>query len=336
MHRNQVRAARRTTALLFPGLAFSAAASAICVVIHLAVESLSPLVAAVAFGAVIANSVGVPARFSIGIRFASRRLLRVGVALLGFQLSLAQVRALGGSGLAVVAVTVSITFLGTRWFARRLGLSDGLGLLVATGFSICGASAIAAVEGIADAEPDEVAFSIALVTLCGSLAIVVLPIVGHILGLGPIAYGNWVGASVHDIGQVVAAATPAGADAVRAAVVVKLTRVVLLAPLVAGLLVARRRTVVHSDIARPAVVPTFVVGFIVAILLGSSGLLSAEVLRIIKLIQTGLLTMAMFGLGCGVNIGRLRRLGGRPLVLGLVSWLLVAGVALAATRLLPT
>ena len=77
------------------------------------------------------------------------------------------------------------------------------------------------------------------------------------------------------------------------------------------------------------------VGFIVAILLGSSGLLSAEVLRIIKLIQTGLLTMAMFGLGCGVNIGRLRRLGGRPLVLGLVSWLLVAGVALAATRLLP-
>ena len=326
-----------------PGLALAAIAVAASWVVHRSFDAVSPLVVGVALGAVLANSVGVAAPESWclirpGVQFAAKRLLRIGVVLLGFQLSLGQLRSLGVPGLGVVAATVAATFFGTRWIGRRLGLSDGMSLLVATGYSICGASAIAAVEGIADADEEEVAFSIALVTLCGSLSIVLLPLLGNLFGLHGVRYGNWIGASVHDVGQVVAAATPGGVAAVQSAVIVKLTRVVLLAPLVAGLSFARRRK--QGDAAavsgrRPPVLPLFVAGFLAAIVVRTTGIVPATGLKTIKSVQTVLLTAALFGLGCGVAISRLRRVGGRPLVLGLISWVLVAGVALGATRLLP-
>jgi len=333
---------------LGPGLGLAALAVGVGLGVHALVDSVSPLVVTVALGAIVANTSGIADAVRPGVRFAAKRLLRVGVVLLGFQLSLSQLRALGAPGLGVVAATVAATFFGTRWVGRRLGLSDGLTLLVATGYSICGASAIAAVEGIAGADEEEVAFSIALVTLCGTLAIVVLPVVGHLLGLHGPVYGNWVGASVHDIGQVVAAATPDGSRAVKAAVVVKLTRVVLLAPLVASLSFARRRATPPSRRVedttriddgrrrRVPIVPLFVVGFLTTIVIRTTGAVPVRALGDIKLAQTALLGAALFGLGCGVDVGRLRRVGGKPLVLGLISWVLVAGVALGATRLLPS
>ena len=325
-------------ALRLPGLVLAVVAVAVAMVVHASADAVSPLVVGVALGAVVANSVGISDRIRPGVQFAAKRLLRIGVVLLGFQLSLGQLRSLGVPGLGVVAATVAATFFGTRWIGRRLGLSDGMSLLVATGYSICGASAIAAVEGLADADEEEVAFSIALVTLCGSLSIVVLPLIGNLIGLHGTRYGNWVGASVHDIGQVVAAATPGGVAAVQTAVIVKLTRVVLLAPLVAGLGMARRRRIGDTVVGtgrRPPTLPIFVAGFLAAIVIRTTGVVPVDGLTVIKTAQTIILTAALFGLGCGVAIARLRRVGGRPLVLGLVSWVLVAGVALVATRMLP-
>jgi uncharacterized integral membrane protein (TIGR00698 family) len=331
---------RKNAGRLVPGLAMTGVAVAVAVGVHVFIDVVSPLVVAVVLGAIVANTFGVSVTAHPGVRFAAKRLLRVGVVLLGFQLSLGQLKALGAPGLAVVAVTVAATFFGTRWAGRKLGLSSGMSLLVATGFSICGASAIAAVEGIADAKEEEVAFSIALVTLCGTLAIFILPIAGNLVGLHGIAYGNWVGASVHDIGQVVAAATPAGTKAVQAAVIVKLTRVVLLAPLVASLSVARRRRT-GNDIpaaghSRPPAVPLFVIGFLAAIVVRTTAVIPSGGLDIIQTLQTALLAAALFGLGCGVHVARLRKVGAKPLLLGLISWILVAGVALAGTHLLPS
>lgn len=327
-----------------PGLALTAVAVVVGFCVHAVVDPVSPLVVGVALGAIVANTVGIGERLLPGVRFAAKRMLRIGVVLLGFQLSLGQLRTLGGPGLGVVALTVAATFFGTRWTGRRLGLSDAMSLTVATGYAICGASAIAAVEDIAGADEEEVAFSIALVTLCGTLSIFVLPALGHVLGLHGASFGSWVGASVHDVGQVVAAATPGGSLAVQTAVIVKLTRVVLLAPLIAGLSMARRRRESRESAGarpeatshrRPPMVPLFVVGFLAAVAVRSSGVVPGATLTGIKDVQAGLLAAALFGLGCGVNIARLRRVGGRPLVLGLISWVLVAGVALAATRVLP-
>ena len=334
--------ARVSAARTLPGLGAVGACVAVAFAISRLIPSLSPLVVAVVIGAVLANVGAVPAWSRDGAHFAAKRLLRFGVVLLGFQLAIAEVLHLGGPTLIVVAATVGATFFGTQWLGRRMGVSPSLSLLIATGFSICGASAVAAIEGVADADEEEVAFSIGLVTLCGSLAIFTLPLLRGPLGLGgAMRFGSWVGASVHDVGQVVATAASAGPAAVRAAVIVKLTRVVLLAPMVAGVSIARRRALPERDggisrdghaTPRPPLVPLFVAGFLAAIAVRSSGVLGDGALHAIKVAQDVSLAAALVGLGTGVRLSKLRHVGGAPLLLGLASWGLVGAVSYAGVR----
>lgn len=306
--------------------------------VTLLVPSLSPLVAAVAIGAVLANTGLVPEWSRPGLHVAAKRLLRIGVVLLGFQLAVGEVLKLGRPGLAVVALVVTTTFFGTQWLGRRIGVSPSLSLLIATGFSICGASAVAAVEGVSDADEEEVAFSIATVTLCGTLAIGALPVLAGSLGLHGTQFGAWTGASVHDIAQVVATASTGGSEALRTAVIVKLTRIVLLAPMVAGITLHRRRTTGPAEpvddttddratARRPPILPLFVAGFLVAIALRSASVVPTGWLPSLKTAETITLTAALVGLGSGVQVAKLRRLGGRPLVLALMSWMLIAVVS---------
>lgn len=315
-----------------PGLVLVAGCVAVAFAVYAAVPSASPLVVSVALGALLANAGLVPAAAGPGTTFAAKRLLRVGVVLLGLQLAVGDVFALGGRGVALVVGVVMATFFGTQWAGRRLGLSPALSLLVATGYSICGASAVAAMEGVSEADEDDVAYAVGLVTLCGSLCILVLPALRGPLGLDATAFGSWVGASVHDVGQVVATASSGGALALQTAVVVKLTRVVLLAPLVAGVSLTRRRrsTSVGTgtpSTARPALLPLFVVGFLGAIALRSTGLVPSGWLEVAHTVERVVLCAALVGLGAGVRLSRLRHVGGRPLVLGLGAWVLVAVAA---------
>ena len=310
--------------------------------LSLGIPALSPLVMGVIVGAVVANTVALPDHMAPGITFGARSLLRVGIVLLGFRLSLGDLAALGSDGLIVVAVVVSVTFIGTQVLARVMGVPGDLGLLVATGYSICGASAIAAVDGVIQADEEETAYAVGLVTLCGTLSIAVLPLLAEPLGLAGEAFGTWVGGSVHDVGQVVATAAQDSEDAVAAATVVKLTRVVLLAPMIALIAFRHRRRdrserdgTQAAGTAHPPLVPLFVVGFVAAILLRSTGVIPPSGLDAIKTAEKVFLTVALVGLGMSVRLDRLRRLGGRPLVLGLAAWVLVAGTAYVGTTLTP-
>ena len=230
-----------TARMILPGLVLVA----VCVMVAFALQHLQdtvpPLLASVLLGAMLSNFGLVPAWAKPGAQFAAKKLLRLGIVLLGTQLAVREVIKLGVPGLAVVAIVVASTFFGTQWLGQKLGISQGLSLLIATGYAICGASAIAAMDGVSDADEEEVAFAIALVTLFGSLAILVLPTLAVPLGLQGAAFGQWVGASVHDVAQVVATASTKGNESLQAATIVKLTRVVLLAPMVAGVTFARRR-----------------------------------------------------------------------------------------------
>lgn len=300
----------------------------------LLVDGLSPLVAGIVLGAVVSNTIGLPSVCDVGTAVAARSLLRLGIVVLGLRLSLGDLAALGPAGLVVVVAVVTITFVGTRWVARRLGLSDDLGLLIATGYSICGASAIAAMDGVVRADEEEVAYAISLVTLFGTLSIVTLPLLASLAGVDGATFGTWVGGAVHDVGQVLATAAHGGDRSIEAATVVKLTRVVLLAPLVALVAVrARRRTPVVAGERRPPIVPMFVVGFLVAVVVRSIGLLPPSALDMAVTIEKLLLTGALVALGMAVDVRRLRRLGGRPLAVGAVAWVLVAGSAAAGTWL---
>jgi uncharacterized integral membrane protein (TIGR00698 family) len=317
-----------------PGLLVVAVATALAFLAARLVPGLNPSTVAVLLGALLVNLRLHRPVLAPGTRFAGHRLLRLAVVLLGFQLALPQLVALGLPGVSVVLATVTVTFTGTRLLGRLLGVSPARSLLVATGFSICGASAIAAMEPVAGGDDDDTGVAVALVTLCGSLAILVLPLLRVPLGLDPAAFGSWVGASVHDVGQTVATADRVG-GALTAAVVVKLTRVVLLAPLVAGvaLLRARGRGTPVGAGRRPPVVPLFVAGFLAAIALASTRVVPAAVLSVAHGVQSVLLTAALVGLGTGISLRALRHTGGRALALGLLSWLLVAAVAYVGVRI---
>jgi uncharacterized integral membrane protein (TIGR00698 family) len=321
------------------GLAVAAAVVVVAFAVHRRSTAVSPLVISVAIGVLLTNLGLIGPRMRSGLTFAAKRLLRIGVVLLGTQLAARNVIDLGGPGLIVVLVVVTGTFFGTQWLGRRLGLSAPLSLLVATGFSICGASAVAAMEPLSGAEEEDVTYAIAMVTLCGSLAIAILPLVNRLwLRLDDATFGSWVGASVHDVAQTVAAASAVSDKAREAAVIVKLTRVVLLAPLVAGVSMWRRRTVGTPDGtvdagSRPPILPLFVVGFLAAIALRSTGWLPKPTIKTLKSVEQILLAMALVGLGTGVQWAKLRKVGGRPLILALASWTFIAVVSLVGVKL---
>nr|BFD87921.1 putative sulfate exporter family transporter [Streptomyces sp. Xyl84] len=343
-----------------PGLAAAAAGVALAWTVHRLLPGVPMLTAAVVAGVVAAH---LPRVRTVvrgvarpGLTFAGKRLMRAGVVLLGLSVGLDDVLGLGWQTVVMVVCTVAATFAGTVWLGRRLGLPGDQPLLIATGYSICGASAVGAMSDVSGSEEEDVATAVAMVTLCGTLAIVVLPLLHAPLGLDATQFGRWVGAGVHDVGQVVATAQTAGPTALREAVLVKLMRVAMLAPLVASVGLSLRRTRRKAAArtaagcdgtdgtgaaggtgttvaqgtgggARTPVVPLFVVGFLAMVALRSTGLVPHTVLGLAHHTQELLLAAALVGLGSAVHLPSLVRDGGRVAALGLCSWIVIAGVS---------
>ncbi len=319
------------------GLCAAALGVATATLVHYLFPAIPVPTAAVALGVTAAHLPGlrtfVRTSARPGLSIASKQVMRLAIVLLGLQLSMSDVLRLGWATAMMVLTVVIVTFLGTLWLGRRIGLPGDQPLLVATGYSICGASAIGAVSRVSGSREEDIADSVAVVTLCGTLAIAVLPLLQHPLGLGDQPFGRWVGASVHDVGQVVAAAQTAGAAALSAAVLVKLMRVVLLAPLVALVAARRRATGTTGSGARPPLVPLFVAGFLLMILLRSTGQVPTEILGFVSATQGLLLAAALFGLGAMINLSSMTRTGSRMAALGLASWVTIAAVSYAGVLL---
>ncbi|KFF60845.1 membrane protein [Cryobacterium sp. MLB-32] len=322
-----------------PGVLLAAAAAMTSWGLHTLIPAAPLLTLAVGLGIIVGQ---VPAlrtplagTLAPGLTVAGQRFMRLGIVLLGLKLSLGDIAGLGWVTIATTVAIVLVTFAGTLGLGRLFRLPGHQPLLIASGFSICGASAIGAMSGAVKAKDEDTATSIALVTLCGTVAIAVLPLLWHPLELSPAQFGHWVGAGVHDVGQVVATAQVAGPAALAIAIVVKLTRVLMLAPIVAvASAVERRRPVLAEDPpTRTPLVPLFVFGFIVAVVLGSLLPLPAPLLVAADTVQTALLAMALFALGAAVRLVTLVRTGWRALVVALLSWTLVAALAFGAVHL---
>lgn len=297
------------------------------------VGPVSSLTIAVVLGMVIGNLPVTIDRFRPGLAYAGKHVLRFGVVALGMRLSLNQISGLGLPVIAVIVATVAATFFGTQALGRRLGVSGPLSLLIATGYSICGASAIAAMEATSDADEEEVALAIGLVTLAGTIAMFGLPQLATLFDLTDSQFAIWAGASIHDVAQVVAAGSTRGSAVLAGAVVVKLTRVLLLAPLVTGVSIQRSRKHTADNSPRPAPMPAFVVGFLLFVAIRSSGAVPDQIIETTATIEKALFAIALVGLGAGVRIDKLRTLGGAPVLLGGLASGIVATVSLAAVLL---
>ena len=257
------------------------------------------------------------------LQFAAGPLLKLGIALLGFRLAFSEISEIGSYvGICIVISLVLIVFLGIRKIGSLTKISNSLGLLIATGFSICGLSAIAAMKPLSGADDEEVGYALGLVTLFGSLSVVVLPLFQLIFDLGSSDFGWWVGLAVHDTGQVVATASIDSDKALDAAVLVKMARILMLAPILIGVSFLRNEKRPDQK-RRYRIIPMFIIGFLAAATLRSLDVFSDQVIEAIGDIRSFFIASAMFGLGAGVRLKALSSLGGRPLVFGLVSWVLI-------------
>lgn len=324
-----LRTRHRTTSML--SVAPAAAAALAAVLINALIPLASPLLIALALGAVVANTPWAGHRLLHDHAVTTRLLLRLGVVLLGLRLSAGQLAALGASGLVVVALTVATTFAATMLTGRLLGVEPGLVTLIAAGFSICGAAAIAAVDDAVCARQRDVALAVALVTVCGSAMIAVVPSVASLLGLSAAQAAVWAGASIHEVAQVAAAASLIGGTALATAMGIKLGRVLLLAPVYS--LTARQAGTRGSGTA-PAVVPWFVAGFLAMVAVRSILTLPAGLLAGANTVTNLLLAASMFGLGLGIRARDLWPVPGRVLLLAASSTAVAAGVSLTLVLLL--
>lgn len=306
---------------------------------------LSPLLIGLLLGALATNLAPIDSRQRIEAITASgvgTLMLRWGILLLGFRLSLDHLAMIGWRGVLIAVTTVAVSLTVTRRLGRRFGLDDGLAQLIAAGVSVCGAAAIATVQDGVKARHQHVAVAMALVTVLGTVWIAVIPLLARALGLSDLDAGIWAGASIHEVAQVVAAGSLLGPAALAVAVSVKLTRVLLLAPVHAlatqaareadgrGLTTGVRPTSRSNPPApRRPLVPWFVSGFLGAVALRSTGLLPDGLLSTLDLASTFLLTAAMAGLGLGIRAHTLWPLPGRAVVVAMLGTLTVTMVPLA-------
>lgn len=323
-----------TRSSIWPGLLLSAAAAAAALATNHVLPGVSAMLIAILLGAVLVNVAGGSAgalspRFAPGLAFSSRRLLRLGVVLLGLQLVVGDVLSLGWTVVVGVVAIVSVTMLASIGIGRLLGIGTTQTLLIATGFSICGAAAVAGAEGVLGrrAKDGEAAAAVTLVVIFGTVMIAVMPALAGVLELDQRTAGIWTGGAVHEVAQVVAAAGIIGPAALTVAVVVKLARVLMLAPVMLVLSWRERRHSAQEGVRLPPLVPLFVAGFIAMVAVRSAGIVPAAVLGVAQLAQQWLLAAAMFALGTTVHWRVLRRTGGRPVLLAVAATLVILLIA---------
>jgi uncharacterized integral membrane protein (TIGR00698 family) len=300
---------------------------------------LAPIVGAPVFaiviGAVIASVRTPAAALRPGIAFASKQLLQWSIVLLGAHLSLSEIVQGGAQSLPVMLGTLVIVLVLAYFVGRALGLDHDIRRLVGIGTAICGGSAIAAVASVIEADQADIAYSLGVVFLFNVVAVLIFPALGHLMQLSQHAFGLWAGTAINDTSSVVAAAFAYGRDAGNDAVIVKLTRTTLIIPIV--LFYGWRKIQQARDGAQAinwrAIIPWFIVWFLVAAAINSFGLIPAVLQSPLQEVALFSITVALAGVGLGTDIQRIRAAGVRPLVLGAILWVAIAVSSLGLARL---
>jgi uncharacterized integral membrane protein (TIGR00698 family) len=329
---------RATFVALVPGLAAAGAVAAAAFALRTlslpGLQLMSPLLLAIVIGMTLGNVFGIAGAARPGLAFSLRAPLRIGIALLGLQITFSQIAGIGVAGLLIIGFAVVGTFAVVVRVGTMLGVDPKLARLIAAGTAICGASAIIAANTVVRDRDEAVAYSLATVTLFGTVSMFAYPLLGALLPLDDLAYGLWVGASVHEVAQVVAAAFAHGPASGEFGTIAKLARVLMLAPMVVGLgyLLARR----EATLGRPAAavpVPWFVLGFMAMVVLASTGLAADGLRHSVALTAQVLLALALAAVGLETNLRRVVAQGWRPLLLGGLGTLFIGGSTLALALL---
>ena len=333
-----------------PGLLLSGALAGACMALGgvgwLQNHGLSALTLAILLGMLLGNTVyaRLAAHCGAGVNFSKQQLLRLGIILYGLRLTLQDIGHVGLAGVVIDALVLCSTFtlsyvLGTRW----LKLEPKAAMLIGAGSSICGAAAVMATEPVLRARAEQVTVAVATVVVFGTLAIFLYPALYalnlhlQVIGGGASGFGMYVGSTIHEVAQVVAAARSVGNAAADTAVITKMVRVMMLAPFLILLSAWLARDQSHAHQAGQHVglplskskitVPWFAFAFIAVVVFNSFQCLPSPVVAVATDLDTALLAMAMAALGLTTHLSAIRKAGLKPLLLALMLfvWLVVGG-----------
>ncbi len=301
--------------------------------------NFSPLIISIILGVIIGNIVKFPEVFKPGIIFSLKKILRLAIIFLGFRLTFQNVAEVGLEGLVVDTIMLVSTFLLGVWVSRKIfGLDSQMSYLIASGSSICGASAVLATAPVVKAEMHHAAMAVATVTIFGTTAMFIYPIVykaGLLLDFNDITYGIWTGATVHEVAQVVAAGFAVSVDAGNTATIAKLTRVMMLAPLliVLSIFLAKKHATHGAGVTlRDIPIPWFVFGFIAMVGVNSLNIIPTNTVHYINVIDTFLLTVAMGAMGIETNINKVKGVGMKPIYSALIIFLYLFFVGILVVK----
>ena len=318
---------------------------------------IDAMVIAIVLGMVVRNTIGLAPRFVPGVKVAVSTLMQLGIVLMGARLDFFAVVKMSEKALLISVLCVAIALSMTLWLCRRIGIGQKLGILVAIGTAICGGTAIAVAAPVIEADDNDTAFAITTVTMFGMVAVFLLPLLGHVFGMSQLEFGVWAGTSVHQTPQVVATGFAYGPQAGDVATIVKLVRVLLLAPVVVGLGLWYGRQKREQQIAHVTKLgrftqffPPFIAGFVLLALantlhllpnftlhlkesfLWSAGDVDVILAKKVTWLSTFLLTIAMGGVGLGVDIRAIAKIGMKALYVGFAAAVLLAGFSFALLK----
>lgn len=302
--------------------------------------NFSPLIIAILLGVLIGNIWKIPETLKPGIIFSLKKILRIAIVFLGFRLTFQNVIDVGFEGLIVDTIMLTSTFLFGVYISRKwFGLEPEISYLVASGSSICGASAVLATAPVVRAEMHHAAMAVATVTIFGTTAMFIYPIVykffSSALGFNEVLYGIWTGATVHEVAQVVAAGFAISDVAGNTATISKLTRVMMLAPLLITLsfYLAKKHSTHGAGIAlRDIPIPYFVFGFIAMVGVNSTHIIPENIVHYINIIDGFLLTIAMAAMGLETNINKIKGVGMKPIYAAAIIFLYLFFVGIASIK----
>ncbi len=303
---------------------------------------ISPLVVGIVLGIVFANTIDhkFPTSWDGGITFAAKKILRFAIVFYGFRITFQEIASVGLEGFLVSLIMLGSTFIIGSWVGIKLFKMDrDTSMLSASGASVCGAAAVLATEPVLEADSYKAAIAVSMVVLFGTIAMFLYPvmyvgIIEHATGflhMEPKEFGIYIGGTIHEVAQVVAVPSSipnAPKEMCDSAVIVKMTRVMMIAPMLILLgLYLSFRSSEKSKNGIKLVIPWFAVYFVLVAGFNSLQLLPATAVNTINIIDTFLLTMAMTALGMGTKFSKFKGLGAAPLYTSLVmfAWLVVGG-----------
>jgi uncharacterized integral membrane protein (TIGR00698 family) len=336
------RAMVRQLQLLTPGVGLAIILAGVATALGHTVPVVGAPVFAIVSGVTVSLLRPIPAGVRPGLCFAGKAVLQGSIVVLGTALSFRQVITTGSSSVPTMIGSLAIALVGAALIGRFMGIGRDLRTLIGVGTAICGASAIAATDAVISATEADVSYSIATIFTFNIAAVLTFPSLGHLLGMTPHGFGQWAGTAINDMSSVVAAGSVFGHGATSTAIVVKLTRTLMIIPITLVISFWRsRQGPIGSDEAprrslRAHVLgtfPVFIGWFLLAVSLNTVGLVPQGWHPSLSILAQFMIATALAAIGLSTKVADIRRAGMRPLALGGVLWVLVGAASLCLQSL---